>query len=425
MAGKRWADADVAEVVRDRTIPTGDASDVPHDTNWLLLELDSGGVVRSVTGQAAGMLGYEPADLIGQFATAFIHPAAIGEAVITFLTCQEKPGAFTTQGRWVRRDGTDLALETSFLNPGETVDGGMLVILHDIADRVRDEQELEDSQRELEELDDELGELAEDLALLAEEVPFPVFRGDVHGTVRFHNARWTDVVPPTVTDLHQLIESESVAELDAALASAHAGTDTVIEVRAAGDRIWRLHLQRITGTGEDGLVGTIEDITATVELRQRAEHDALTGLAGRALAELRLAHAVTDDPAGTVVVYVDLDGFKGVNDTYGHAAGDTVLRAVGQRLAAAVRPADLVSRLGGDEFVVVCRDVNPGPAATEAIVDHLRRVLAGPVTLGEASWEPRASFGTARPGAGEAPDAVLRRADQEMLAEKRLRGVAR
>lgn len=96
------------------------------------------------------------------------------------------------------------------------------------------------------------------------------------------------------------------------------------------------------------------------QLRQQAFYDALTGLPNRSLFMDRLTHALA---AGlrrntvTAVMFLDLDGFKSVNDTLGHAASDLLLAAVGRRLSACVRPADTVPRLGGDEFTILREDV--------------------------------------------------------------------
>src|SRR4051794_26146430 len=274
-----------------------EASGYHHEGNWVLLDLDAGAVITAVTGRLTATLGYDAPDVIGRPASNFLHPDSVGPAVVHWLALRDDPGgARPTLRRWVRGDGSEVVLESAYLNAGGTPDGGVRLLLHDVTDRLRDEEELTRSRHELEALADELGELADDVARLADEVPFPVFRCDAHGTVRFHNARWAERVPATVTSLHELIDAAGAQSLEAALAVPRAGGEPTVGVRAAdGIEVWRLHLQRTLGADEDDIVGAVEDVTATVELRQQAEHDPLTALASRALTEQRLAHAVATD----------------------------------------------------------------------------------------------------------------------------------
>ena len=118
-------------------------------------------------------------------------------------------------------------------------------------------------------------------------------------------------------------------------------------------------------------------------LAHQAQYDHLTGLANRSLLldrVRRLLGAIDDEsPAEPVLLYLDLDGFKAVNDAWGHAAGDHVLNTIGTRLSAITRAGDTVSRIGGDEFVVLCADVPP--AATEALGDKICSEVARPIEL--------------------------------------------
>ncbi len=136
-------------------------------------------------------------------------------------------------------------------------------------------------------------------------------------------------------------------------------------------------LVRLRG-GEVTMLCLVEDVTerraAQAELQRQALHDALTGLPNRLLFTDRLEHAVAaaGRGAGHVgLLYVDLDGFKTVNDTAGHEAGDDLLVQVAALLTACVRPGDTVARLGGDEFAVVC----PGTSTEDDLVAIGRRVL--------------------------------------------------
>jgi diguanylate cyclase (GGDEF)-like protein/PAS domain S-box-containing protein len=168
---------------------------------------------------------------------------------------------------------------------------------------------------------------------------------------------------------------------------------------------------------------------AQTALTERATHDALTGLPNRGLIIDRLAQALA--LAGrlgmsTGLIFVDLDHFKEINDTGGHAAGDAVLREVADRLLSAVRPMDSVSRLGGDEFVVLLAALeNPDDAA--AVAARVAAALDVPISLSHGSVNVTASLGIsishpADPKGEVAPDTLLRQADTAMYHAKSLGG---
>jgi len=148
----------------------------------------------------------------------------------------------------------------------------------------------------------------------------------------------------------------------------------------------------------------------TARLTEQAYHDALTGLANRALFMNRLTESLATRP--TTVFLIDLDDFKPVNDSYGHATGDQLLIEVAGRLRHRVHPGDTVARLGGDEFAVLAADPT-------GLFDALTAALNDTVRLGGAEVRLRASVGTAtgRPGADDA-DTVLHAADMAMYAVK-------
>jgi diguanylate cyclase (GGDEF)-like protein len=155
-------------------------------------------------------------------------------------------------------------------------------------------------------------------------------------------------------------------------------------------------------------------------LRWAAGHDTLTDLANRREFGARLADTVADARKGSrpsVLLTVDLDGFKAINDRLGHAAGDAVLRTVAERLRAATRPEDQVARLGGDEFAVILSGI-PRNAALP-VVDRLRAALTAPISFDGTTVSVGASIGIA--GIDEQPPDpadLLRQADLAMLAAK-------
>ncbi len=159
-----------------------------------------------------------------------------------------------------------------------------------------------------------------------------------------------------------------------------------------------------------------------------ATHDQLTGLPGRGLFNDRLERALTDlhrSKLMAAVFFIDLDGFKQVNDTYGHAAGDAVLREVAERIRGGVRAGDTVARMSGDEFAVLLRDLPEGQIAERA-ASHLVATLGGRYDLGEVSCQLGASLGVAlAPLHGGTPEQLLRAADTAMYRAKRIGGTHR
>lgn len=132
-------------------------------------------------------------------------------------------------------------------------------------------------------------------------------------------------------------------------------------------------------------------------LTREALHDPLTGLPNRLLLLDRSEQALArrERSGGAVaLVYLDLDDFKVINDVFGHAVGDEVLTAVGQRVAGVLRPADTLARLGGDEFVAVCERLG-GHAEAQAIVDRIRREVERPFQIDGRTVAVSASVGIA------------------------------
>jgi diguanylate cyclase (GGDEF)-like protein len=153
------------------------------------------------------------------------------------------------------------------------------------------------------------------------------------------------------------------------------------------------------------------------QLAHQADRDPLTGLANRSVLGDRLARTVPAPDAPVAVLYLDLDGFKEINDQYGHEAGDVVLRTVSERLTVAVREGDLVARLGGDEFVLLC----PGVSAEEAVTlaERIISDVARPVAFEGHHLVVGGSIGIAA-RTEPAAEGLLRSADAAMYEAKRL-----
>ena len=166
-----------------------------------------------------------------------------------------------------------------------------------------------------------------------------------------------------------------------------------------------------------------ELVRERAQLAHRATHDPLTGLANRALLFARMeeafARAARAPGRRAAVLFIDLDGFKPVNDAYGHEVGDRVLTAVADRLRHAVRPTDTVARLGGDEFAILCDPLASSETAC-SIADRIRTALEHPVAIDdERTVCVGASVGVAEhPTAASDPHRLLADADAAMYAAK-------
>lgn len=164
-------------------------------------------------------------------------------------------------------------------------------------------------------------------------------------------------------------------------------------------------------------------------LHDLASRDELTGLANRRALTSHLAgllDRVAHGPAaGAVVLYLDLDDFKVVNDTYGHATGDQLLRVIAERLRSCVRASDVVARFGGDEFVIVLE--GPLNAVDATVLPAIERALDQPFDVGELTIVARSSLGLASVAAGQRADTemLLSRADATMYQVKHRRRVDR
>lgn len=383
---------------------------------WALQRLDATGTIVHAEGRVEELLGIPAEELVGTNITSVIHPEDKAISMSMWLDVVATPGGTRTiRQRVLGRDGTTRWVESTVVNrlesPGPT-GGVVLVMSHDVTGRLGEEMALRASQAEF--------------RTLAEEVPVAVFRADRDGRITYANARWYALVgaEQPLERLEQLVPEADAARVRAEVAAAAAPgapAHGVFEVAASDGRRFALAYRRVQAAGvPETLVGVLTDITETVELRRRAERDDLTGLLNRRALEDRLD---ADLRAGghVVVAFVDLDGFKAINDRFGHDAGDDVLRVLGQRLGAALGPPVAVARWGGDEFVVVAPRAEAEASTEDALVARIHEALAEPVGSGARVWHPSASVGVAVGAPGDEAADLLRRADHAMYAQKRAR----
>jgi diguanylate cyclase (GGDEF)-like protein/PAS domain S-box-containing protein len=200
-------------------------------------------------------------------------------------------------------------------------------------------------------------------------------------------------------------------------------------ITRSGERRWVTWTSRMVPTGAgDGMLIAGEDVTerraAQEHVRYMAYHDGLTGLANRAKLEEHvtpaMARAVRHDLA-VAVLYIDLDRFKIVNDTLGHAAGDELLRQVATRLAGRCRTTDLLARHGGDEFMLLLADIDgDARAAAHRVAGDLLTLLKPAFEVEGQDFEIAASIGVALfPAHGETMTDLLKHADAALYEAKR------
>jgi diguanylate cyclase (GGDEF)-like protein len=311
-----------------------------------------------------------------------------------------------------------LELENQYTPADDPADAVVVTTMNDISDEMTAHEALRQQERLL--------------RRVAESLPLAVLQLTTDRSVVFANSRFDDLVgrdADPLTALQTVLAAADGAALDAALAAAlDEGLDGELEVAVerhdgGGRRICSVGVIALGDReGTPGALLSLTDVTAAVQLREeltvRASTDALTGAANRAATIAALEQALAEPgDAVTAVVFVDLDGFKQLNDTHGHDAGDELLRLTAARLAGLVRPEDVVGRIGGDEFLLVSGG-HDGPESALALGRRVREALGQPAIVQRGPVTIRASIGVSCGRAGCDAATLVREADQAMYRSK-------
>jgi diguanylate cyclase (GGDEF)-like protein/PAS domain S-box-containing protein len=393
--------------------------------------VDRGGRIVLVNTQSERLFGYPRAELIGQPVEMLVpeplREAHAGHRSRFVAAASTRPMGAELDLYARRKDGSVFPVEVS-LSPLQT-EGGLLVsgAIRDVTERRRLAAAVAASEERYRALfEKSLGLLcthALDGKLLTVNAAAAAALGRSPDQMVGHNL--AELLAPAVRG--------TLADYLAAIAAAGEMSGTMVLLDdSGGERVWqyRNHLVREPHQ-EPYVVGHALDVTNRTRLervlREQALTDPLTGLPNRALFEDRLRRALerARREAGAdgelpplALAYLDLDGFKDVNDRFGHAAGDAVLREVGSRLREGVRTLDTVARLGGDEFALILPDIGSVANARrliEKLVDSLRR----PFTHAGAALAVSVSLGVSMlPRDGESAESLTARADEAMYAAK-------
>jgi len=274
-----------------------------------------------------------------------------------------------------------------------------------------------------------------DLRAIADNLPVLVAYVDSERRFRFANSTYRDwfgldseAILGRLT--HEVLDPDYVASVEPYVRRALAGERVEYEISAAiktGRRVLRglLVPSHIHGRSAGGYYLLVQDVTerqALIDrLRDLAFHDALTGLPNRRAFLSKLDTALRESrDSFAAVMFIDLDGFKAVNDTYGHLSGDNVLVEVAARIRHCVRNSDVVARLAGDEFTVLLSGSGLEEHSVAGIAQVILQTLSQPMRIDGAVIQLSASIGVLVPGAGAplASEVLLKAADDAMYRAK-------
>lgn len=408
--------------------------------------IDRDGVVRYAGGSVAEIYGWHPDELIGQNVTAFIHADHLGLAAEAMAELEHDnptgaglPVVFSL----LRPDGSHTWVEVGAM-PLLDLPGFQGIVLRH---RSWESTHHFDAFLELllagEGLDTVLPALGRSIAVAAQSIGAVVHHGFDGQTfaaasgwgvpaelLAACSGPWCDAA--TKAELRVVDAAELAAPLDAVASNAGLQACWCVPIPPSEGlapavlSVWRNtpgrpfighrhQLARLSRFAQLALVRSAEQ----ERLRHLAGHDSLTGVANRGQFRERLAHALAIGERDLAVAFCDLDGFKQVNDRYGHRAGDAVLVEVASRLQGALRVGDELARVGGDEFTVLLRNIADSAGASHA-AERLLAALREPFVVGESEVQLGLSIGIALASAElTSADEVLAHADAALYDVKR------
>lgn len=402
---------------------------------------DPQGRITVFNNGAERLLGWTEAEMLGSTPMAFHDHAEVssraselgipvGFEVFVHNVTPER--AEVREWTFIRRDGSHVtvSLAVSQITNTDGSCGGYIGVATDITQQKAAKQALAESE--------------ERFRLAFDTAPMGMFMFELapHGDGRITrcNQAMADFLGRSPAEVLEIAVAELVEDRYASgsaglgpLLAMHAGQQYEAETafrRADGATVWGSISASIIASGGAGPYGMclVEDVTgrkrAEAELQYLATHDQLTGLANRSLFMERVEHVLAASqqvgPGRAGLIFLDLDGFKVINDTWGHSEGDNVLKTVAERIVASIRPGDTAARLGGDEFVVLCPAVS-GVAELDSVATRLQDSLRRPVRFADDTTYDQLSVsaGAVISQPGCTAESLMQRADMLMYRAKK------
>ena len=446
--GRAWRDDDLVSLQVIASLVTQVLERTESDVRWEqaaqrdesifrhapvpLFVVDSLGFIVKVNDKTAELVGRPRQEVLGEHVGRFIHPEDYDSQANLWVRMQVDPTFDSVSSEIRLLTARGISWQRVALRAGRDDAGALTSItvhLADINEKYAAEAALDRSQRQF-------GDLLDSL-------PDPIVRLNRRFEVEFSNpaalalrdrqrgrqpgAEADDVEWPRVAVPDRARVRRAMQEVW------ESGTSTTVEHRVDDDS--KISWCETTIVGESSADGTVKslllicrDITDRrrheAELKHQANHDGLTGLPNRGRFAELLDHATTRQgayhdahkPRSLAVLFIDLDRFKVVNDSLGHAAGDDLLEQVARRLVGALRPDDVLGRLGGDEFTILADDIDHEDAL--ALAERLQEQLRTPFDLAGREHLMTASVGVVTASTPEDPADLMRWADTAMYRAK-------
>jgi len=375
-------------------------------------------------------LGYSLEEFAGMPFAAFTHPDDIEASLDRFAQMVDGSiDGFAMEKRFIRKDGGILwvALTVSLVRDADGKPDYAISVTQDITKR-----KLFESDPQVEHRSPLQVERVPAIVYVAEPGPngrWFYVSPQIEAILGFSAHEWMANPGLWFQQLHPQDQQGALAEEERLLLAAGAETevysDTYRMRHRNGATVWVRDDAMVVWDweGHPTWHGVLVDVTREKQLEERLEHqafhDQLTGLPNRKLFHDRVGHALVKRRTGQVaVLFIDLDNFKAINDSFGHACGDEVIVAAAQHLRSCARGGDTAARVGGDEFAVLVEDVTVEQVT--ALADRVINALSKtPVEFKGHSLTIRASIGIAVVGPGDTTETLLRNADLAMYEAKR------